>query len=366
MNRKKIIITFICLIGFTSINGMKITGRYNQHVPVRSGFSPATAITIAVASTATAVACYGLYRLGQWLFEPSDEKLLEKANNAYHDAYARYNIMHTILKSADQAGTSNNDIIYNFVESVLYQLAVEKHYEASVDPYLRQLNHTIKSLENYKKKITQRTSNLYTTVHTNSDHAWLYDHMQALLNKITAFLPNLLLLRDFLKHHKSYFTLFELESSLLYRYNQELNALNSYPYDQIRLNELFHRCIMMHHNNNRSHYPYISYADMISDDIDELNYTIGRLAYNYAERIYYAQDLYNKLGAIKGIVVSAKQYHTELIEREKAQRRDQQLAIQQQQLQAMQQQNYLHEQALRLQEQQGRRPNYTYKTEVYL
>ncbi|TET06733.1 hypothetical protein E3J79_01015 [Candidatus Dependentiae bacterium] len=354
MNHKKVIIMFI-LLGCVSSTSIGKIGYFGCTLGYgNSNPSPTTIAKVLTGGIAVVATSYCLYRFCSWLFGQSDEKLLEKANGAYNNAYARYNIMYSTIKNAFPVYSSNSDIIYNFSEPVLYQLAVEKHYEASIGIYLRHLNSTIKNLEYYKRKLAQKVSFLHTTVYTDSSKALLYDHIHALLQKIKTILPSLSLLHDYLRHNKSYFTLFELESSLLYRYNQELNVLNTYScsHDQSYLKEALHQCVMMHHSHNQSRYPYLTYVDMISKDIDTLYNTIRRLAFNYAERINYAQDLYNRLGAIKGIAVSTNQYHTELIEREKVQLQETELAIQQQQLHAMQQQNYLHAQELLLQQQQ--------------
>lgn len=339
--------------------------RIYPRVTAHATISPTTTLKAFLIGGIAAATCYGCYRLYSWLFEQSDEKLLEHAHNACQEAQARYDSMYKLLTNTYPSYNNNNDIIYNFTESVLYQLGVEKHYDASIDNYLRRLISSIKTLEGYKSKLTQRIPLIYTTVHTDSTKAWIYDHMQALLQKITTIMPTLSLLRDYLTHHRSYFILFEFESSLLYRYNQELNCLHTFSFESPKLTEVVRRCIMMHHNYTQHRYPFISYVDMISRDIDTLHEAIARLAYNYAERIYYAQDLYQKLTIMKGIVISANEYHTELIEQEKAHLKEAELAIQQQQLHAMQQQNYLYEQELRLQEQQCNQP-YTHITEIYV
>jgi hypothetical protein len=353
MNNKKIIIVFILLGSVSPLIGKMsnfwCSFQYRNDVP-----SPTTIAKVLTGGMVVAVTGYCFYQFFSWLFGQSDEKLLEKVNGAYNNAYACYNIMYSIIKNAFPAYSSNSDIIYNFFEPVLYQLAVEKHYEASIDIYLKHLNSTIKTLEYYKKELVRKTQSLHAMVSTDSSKALLYDHMRALLQKIETILPNLSLLYGYLKHHKNYFTLFELESSLLYRYNQELNVLNTYSclHDQSPLKEALHQFIMMHHSHSQSRYPYLTYVEMISKDIDTLYKAICCLAFNYAERINYAQDLFNRLGIIKGIAVSTNHYHTELIEREKVQLQETELAIQQQQLHAMQQQNYLHAQGLLLQQQQ--------------
>ena len=353
MHRKinGLIICCSILINTTSL-GMH-PGRHNPHIPISDdSASLSTLVTVALAGSASALVGYGIYRLGQLVFHPSDQKVLEKTNTMYHEAYAHYHEIATKLKDSHSLGSNNHDIIYNFSEAILYQIAIEKHYEASIDPYLSQLNSSIKNLESYNKKLLQRSNKLYTTIKTDYENVWLYDHMKALQQKISTFLPSLYLLRDYLKHHRSYLKLFELESSLLYRYSQELNALSNYLYDHKGLKEAIHSSVMLHQHHTRAKYPYISYADTISKDMEELQNTLNRLAYNYAERIYYAQDLYNKLNSIKAVVVAATQYHTELIEWEKARRKEKELSIQQQQLNALQHQNHLYERDIQQHEQQ--------------
>ncbi len=233
---------------------------------------------------------------------------------------------------------ANEEIMYNFSETLLYEIAVEKFYDASIDAYLYQLHSSIKKLESYKRTLLQRISK---PIENEFEIAKLHDQMKMLYKKIETTLPSLCLLRNYLSHHKAYFHLFELESLLLYRYTQELNALKNCGQDPNCLRHAIHQSIMLRYSQSFNKYPYISYAQTISKDIKTIEQHIGQASSNYAERIYYAQELYYALNSIKAVVVSSTHYYNELLEKEKADRKERELELQQQQLRELQHQTCL-------------------------
>lgn len=307
---------------------------YSQY-PTRCNLGSEAAATCVLGGAAVAGA-YGLYKLGSWLFNPTDEKVLEYAKSSYNEALAKYDKIYAVLRDGNPSISNSDDIIYNSSETLLYQIGLEKHYDGPTQNYIHRLNSTLSTLESRKKKLTERINTQY-----NNESLWIYDQMRVYRKKIETMLSGLYILRDYLNHHKNYFILFELESRLIDRYKQECDELSRHPYDDPYLNNAIRRSIMMRQTQNYHRYPFIYYADMISRDIDLLYNTIRSCSYNYHNRLACSQDLYNKLISIKGIVVSSHEYHTELIERDRAELQERELAIQQQQLHALHQQNQL-------------------------
>ena len=307
---------------------------YSRH-HTRCNLGSEAAATCVLGGAAVASA-YGLYKLGSWLFNPTDENVLEYAKSSYHEALTKYDKIYAVLRDGNPSISNSDGIIYNSSETLLYQIGLEKHYDGPTQNYINRLNNTLSTLESRKKKLTERINTQY-----NNESLWIYDQMRVYRKKIETMLSGLYILRDYLNHHKNYFILFELESRLIDRYKQECDELSRHPYDDPYLNNVIRRSIMMHQTQSYHHYPFIYYADMISRDIDSLYNAIRYCSHNYQNRRACSQDLYNKLISIKGIVVSSHEYHTELVERDRAELQERELAIQQQQLNALYQQNQL-------------------------
>jgi hypothetical protein len=110
---------------------------------------------------------------------------------------------------------------------------------------------------------------------------------------IESWISPLLLLAKYLILHETYFVLADREWILVRDYTQELNAINTYKYDQATLMTVLHQIV---YNKRYSHYvdssyPYIAYVNQLQHDLAALKRCKSNCAFYYAQRMGFVDSL---------------------------------------------------------------------------
>ncbi len=331
---------------------------YPAYARSSSGDAATVAKVIAGAGCIAAIG-YGLYKLCDWLFSPSNETIIQNSLNALQDAHARYDdtvrFLDASISGIPENSYDQKKLINNFSEQMLYDLAIN-HIKESSYSYQMNLANVIANIRSCQQALAGRIKKL----RNNPEHSHTVSQMQGLEKECLATMNKLQFLHDYVVNHQGYFRLFETETRLLHIYEFELNALYQHGANPAYLREALRTSVMKHAAQERLAYPFMHYVDKLQGDINTLNTHSTRLSYNYANRISVARDLYARLQAINNVVIVEDAYHQELrdyeharIEKQKLEAQKAQAAAAAAQAAAMQQQTYAMQQANALQAQQN-------------
>lgn len=314
------------------------SGRCSININQQSRLETATKIGLAIG--AAGLATYGLVKLGCWLFGKSDESAVEAAQKNVREASAQYANITNILNKAYAGSTDIQSCITDVSEPILYELAKAKYHDADIKLYIKRLHQTIQKLEKQSQDLHKRIQNALSEPTPSHASLRLVARMKAAENTIQALLPLLYFAYEYLNHHIHYFALFETEDAMMYRYERDLHAIESYQGDLHYLQDMVHQSVMLYQRRHHDPYPYRWYVKRLEEDIYTLHSALEKLSYTYTNRFTVATDLYNKLEKIREIMISSSYYLDELRAYEYA--RLAQAAIEAQQMQslALQQQTY--------------------------
>jgi hypothetical protein len=98
----------------------------------------------------------------------------------------------------------------------------------------------------------------------------------------------------------------------MYRYERDLNAINTYQGDLNYLREMIHQSVMIYQRRHADPYPYRWYLKRLEDDIHLLHVAMNRLSYTYTNRLSVASTLCNKLEFIRETLIGSPYYAEEL------------------------------------------------------
>lgn len=301
---------------------------------------------------------YGLYRLFIWATKKSNEDILHEAQKAYATAEAQYRIMYEYmdrtfgdvrsLPSSERIG-----IIHEMNEPVLYELAIAKYKKESIGSYLAHLKDTLSCLYNHHDALLMRLAEIAPEARCNSAVAHTQERMHVVTRQIEELKGKLQFLYDYLKHHRSYFVVFEAEAVIANRYAKELDILSVYQSNKDALMRELRTCIMSRHSREHTSYPYLSYVNMLDRDLRRLGDAIAGVDYNYQGRVDLAHQLSGCLCTVKDVVVSDPEYLNTVKEYERAQLERQKIEAQKQQAMAQQQQAFAMQQQAQAMQQQA-------------
>jgi len=261
---------------------------------------------------AVGLATYGLVKLGGWLFNKSDETATEQAQKAVREASAQYSSITTILGHAYSDSIDPKECINNISEPVLYEIAKAKYHDADIAVYLRQFGSTIKNIEKQAKNLRNRINSAQSLPDQDYETLRLIARMKAIEIQIQSLLPSLTFAYDYLNHHESFFTLFETEDSMMYRYERDLHAVDSYQGDMSYLREMIHQSVMLYQRRHSDPYPYRWYLKRLEEDIHVMHRAMNKIAYEYTNRYNVANALCNKLEFIRETLIGSPYYSDEL------------------------------------------------------
>ena len=261
---------------------------------------------------AVGLATYGLVKLGGWLFNKSDETATEQAQKSVREASAQYSSITTILGDAYAGSIDPQECINNISEPVLYEIAKAKYHDADIAVYLRQFASTINNIEKQAKNLRSRISSALSQPDQDYETLRLIARMKAIENQIQSVLPSLTFAYDYLKHHESFFALFETEDCMMYRYERDLHAIDSYKGDLSYLREMIHQSVMLYQRRHSDPYPYRWYLKRLEEDIHVMHVAMNKLSYEYTNRYNVANALCNKLEFIRETLIGSPYYSDEL------------------------------------------------------
>ena len=219
--------------------------------------------TIGLAVGTAGLAVYGLAKLGSWLFTKSDETVTEQAQKDVREASAQYANITTILRDAYAGYTDRQACINNISESVLYELAKAKYHDADIAIYLKRFATTLKNLDKHAQSLRERIHSAHSQPDQDYETQRLIARMKIVENQIQAVLPSLTFAYDYLKHHESFFALFEAEDNMMYRYERDLHAVESYKGDITYLRDMIHQSVMLYQRRHNDPYPYHWYLNRL-------------------------------------------------------------------------------------------------------
>lgn len=268
---------------------------------------------------AAGFATYALTKLGSWLFTKSDTIIADQAYTAILQAQAQYTSITTILNKEKLSYNDELECIQSISEPVLYEIAKAKYYDADITLYLRRLDNTIKNTESHLRKVRQSIQSLQSNSDIDHEATRLIARMHAIENMMNTILPSLKFAYTYLKHHATFFLLFETEDTMMYRYEQSIQVIDRYPNDMNTLREIIHQSVMIYQRRHYSSYPYHWYLKRLEDDIHSLHVAMNKLSYEYTNRYNVAYTLCNKLESIRTALLSSPYYTQEIRDYEYAQ-----------------------------------------------
>lgn len=313
----------------------------------------------AVAGTAL-MSFGGLVTLADWLFG-TDKQLFEKADRLYRHAYTQYYPITNWFEQSCHLHSINpqkcNRVIRNCSEQLLDNVAKKIWYiNESETTYRSNLRTTIKKLQSFQEKLRKQIHKIQSQNHVNAETD-RYD-MELLERSIQNMLPHLTFFSAYLEHHHTYFALYEYETTLYNKYQQEFRLLTSHGYDRYILAQELKYIIT---KKQKGSYPYINYEKQLDRHLNEIKHRKACLAYNYVAKINQVQQSIDSLEYIQGIVVTNPLYRQELYrqERERLEREhitiiQKQAQLEQNKVDLLAEQNHILQQQLVLKEQELR------------
>lgn len=319
-----------------------------------------------IAATVATVGClaalgYGVYKLCDWLFTPTNERLLHNGRDAVSKAHQQHDATLSFAEShfayiPDQM-REQKKLIESINEPLLYEFAISHKRNSSIDATLSGISGSIAALQSHHKALAERIRKLKNSnaQHNSFELADAEAKMQSLDQEIVGLLCKLEFIHDYFTHHKNYFSLFDIEARLMRDYEFELSAAYSNHAQSAYMREAV-KASIMRNPYARNGYPYLHYADRVQADCKTLGGAITMLSYNYTNRIDAAQALLHILQTVQSIVLSEDAYHKEVRDHKKEQLEKQrieaeraQAAALEQQAREMRRQNTLHAEQNRLQ-----------------
>ena len=305
----------------------------------------------------------GLVTLADWMFGETDERLFEKTDKLYHSTHAQYHAITDWFEQLCHVYTINpqeyDRVIRNFSEQLLYDVATKiwcsNEYEA---PYRSKLRATVQQLRAYQAKLNKRICKIRDQNYVNTHADRLLHDMESLEQSIQNKLVHFVFFSDYLEHHSSYFTLYECEGIINDEYQEEFELLTNHTYSRYTFAQELKYVIT---KKQKDFYPYITYIKQLNRQLNKIKNCKSHLAYNYVDRISWAQKVIDSLEYIRGIAVTDPLYQQELRaqEREKLERErisvvQQQTLIEKNKANLLEKQNQLLERELALKEEELR------------
>jgi len=224
---------------------------------------------------------YLLYKLFTW--EPSNAKLLSRAQRLYDELNEKYKRIRTIYEG---------NVLLRYTEQDLATIAF--NYDVSVLTYVAS---DLKSLQDEYDVIRFRIRRDAK----KNDPA--IEEMRSLLSDMKQLNEVLKLLKQFWSEHSAFFDLYQYIKMVAERYEEARTDV--YEADLVR------RAIMAMSVNTNQAYPYLHFAEILKRDIDGLKYHMSN-ARRYEVLYGKAERLCESLVGLLGTVASLPEYKEEL------------------------------------------------------
>ncbi len=333
----------------------------NISAPIHADVSWSDVGKGAAVASAALISFGGLVTLTDWIFGETDKQLFEKADRLYRHAHAQYYATTNWFEKSCHVHIITpqkyDGIIKNFSEQLLDNVAKKIwHTNESETTYRSNLRTTIKQLHSFQEKLSKQIRKIQSQDHVNTGTD-RYD-MELLEHSIQKMLPHLTFFSDYLEHHHTYFALYEYETTLHNKYQQEFRLLISHGYNRYILAQELKYIIT---KKQKGSYPYINYTKQLDRHLNKIKNRKACLTYNYVARINQVQQIIDSLEYIQGIVVTDPLYRQELYtqEREKLEHEhiaviQKQARLEQKKVDLLAEQNHILKQQLILKEQELR------------
>jgi len=262
---------------------------------------------------------YGIYKVCDWLFTPTNEQILKDTSTTLNEAHKRAGYLIDFFENSIGIPQNIRDqkrIINTVNEPVLYQFAMLiVQRKDSIDGAVSTIENTVYYLSKSRNSIADRLKKLYK----HQEFPGIIAQLESLEQETAHMLICAEFVRDYLAAHKKYFTLYELEMRLLTTYAQELESLDRYAGYPDSLRPAIQMCVMKYANMHHASYPYMRYIEIINSDCSSLERLIDCISQNYTNRLGAARLLAQKLRAIYSMLLIADAYHQEMRDYERAQ-----------------------------------------------
>lgn len=252
-----------------------------------------------------------------WCLSETDDQLLIRGSTLYDTVCANYRNLSRYLENGYNADPLTPALVEHILtevrEGIIYGLGLEVWNMGEQEYVFRStLRSYCSQMNSLKIELAKRIYNLQSSLITHDQQEKLRT-MRKLIKRVEDTLPHLMLLTNFFEKHAQYYTLFWNEARLLKQYSTELNTLSHYSNDHFLLSQHLNQHVI---HQNTARYAYIAYVDQIDRDLSLLRDQIDRLQYHYSERMRYAQQLFQSLHYIKGVIASNPRYGHELYAQE--------------------------------------------------
>lgn len=262
---------------------------------------------------------YGIYKVCDWLFTPTNEQIIKDSSNTLSEAYKRAGYLIDFFEntmSIPQNIRDQKQVISTVNEPVLYQFStLLLQRKDSIDGAISTIENTIYYLGKSRNAMADRLKNLYK----RHEFPGIISQLESLEQETAQMLTRAEFVREYLATHKKYFSLYERETYLLSAYAQEVDALDRYAGYPDSLRSAIQMCVMKYANMHHASYPYMKYIETINNDCSSLERLIESASRNYANRLNAACLLAQKLRAVYSMLLIADAYHQEMRDYERAQ-----------------------------------------------
>lgn len=321
MARIKQVISSLCCTFLISVAyPVQLKASSYNHNSANSFLVPLAAGALGVAGICTLGYCL------RWWGHESNEQIISSCRQALQSA-EQYHTMIAILRGSDM------HVDYApFNEQVLYQLAFAKRGGLSIESFIATLVSDMYQAKNLCKKAENRSLELKHQANWEQLRSVCYE-LDCLHKDLYAIIKQLELLHLTLQRHASYFYLFEYEDYIRNYYASELLLVEQY-HESYQLKEGIRVCAF---SKYKGPFALIDFVKRLKVDIQTLENSIFRSAYNYAIRIGYAQDIANRLKHIEHLILADHEYAHALIEYQRDQREKERLALEKERIKLEQQ-----------------------------
>lgn len=291
---------------YTTIFGSNIVHGFDlaKFAKICAGFGAACA---AVGAAAAGV---------DWLMTLTDDKLIEKVKNDLNDIIEHNKDYVTLFKKHlnwDRYSlTVRREVLNTFSECFLYDIAFanDTKYGQPLPTIVVQDNSL---LEGDVKLLLQRIDDIQSRRVITEQERYNLGSMRLLLEQALVMQEELLLLKDYLTKHVSYFNLAQCGWLVNKAYNVDFELYNLYKFDQYNLLQSLDPIIYKKYNY--THFAYIAYAEDIDVTINKLLSARNHAAFNYSSMIAWVNQCIDQLKRIR--IVIENRYQLQLLERDR-------------------------------------------------
>lgn len=271
---------------------------------------PSVAVFDDVATIASlgivAAGCYAAYAGLNYLWTPSNEAIINKAQSV-------------------EAAACNYAPVINYLRSVHHRVTerefcelAQNHVRGSFPAYKQGMSNTLNEIRSSLKNLNDR---MQTFDDNGQRYSREYTIMSAFVGRLGAIEFELKCVYEILNHLSSCFELYAFNAKMRTDYVHVLSMVESCGNDGFSLIESLHRYII----NSASYfssYPMLSYVETLDHNIFALGNAIkNRNVYSsYTNLIVGAHDIYNKLCFVRSVLVASHRYAYEVQAREQARR----------------------------------------------